>query len=308
MADELHLLMPTYNREHMLERTLSGIFAQDANPASWHLTVVDNASTDGTRQLLEQCMTRWPNLDFVVNERNLGLFGNLNRCMTLARTEKYMILHSDDDVDATLVSSVLNFLDRYPKVQMCFGSCRARFDDTGEVIPNWYKSRIIGDTERVLGSGELASALVRSASNFIFAPTVVYDRSFFTSDLRYSTDYEFTSDLDLWFRVALKDPTVGFMPQPHITCGIHSGRLSHKHADSMRLEAVAVIRKYLAIIRSGPDTHIVNERLASFIEMKLRSYEFAIRHHLVPGFKLRRIIASMLELFAPPASRRGEMS
>jgi glycosyltransferase involved in cell wall biosynthesis len=300
--------MPTYNREHMLNRTLAGLFTQDANPALWHLTVVDNASTDNTTALLERCMQRWSNLDFVVNEKNLGLFGNLNRCMTLARTDKYMILHSDDDVDNRLVSSVLDFLGRYPNVQVCFGTCRARFEDTGVVIQNWYKSRIIGDVERILQRGELASALIRSASNFIFAPTVVYDRKFFTSDLRYSTDYEFTSDLDLWFRVALKDPIVGFMPQPQITCGIHSGRLSHKHADAMRLEAIAVIRKYLAISRESDAGHLMDERLAFFIEMKLRTYEFAIRHHLMPGFKVRRGIASLLEVLTPQTRRRSGTS
>jgi glycosyltransferase involved in cell wall biosynthesis len=291
--------MPTYNREHMLERTLSGIFAQKADPASWHLTVVDNASTDNTRQMLERYSQRWSNFDFVVNERNLGLFGNLNRCMDLARTEKYMIVHSDDDIAPTLIAAVLDFLDRHSDVQMCFGSCRARFDATGEVISNWYKSRDIGNVERVLESKEFLSILIKSTSNFVFAPTVVYDRNFFTSELRYSEQFKYTSDLDLWFRAALKDPKIGFIPQPHITCGIHSGRLSHRNADTMRLEALAIFRKYLGILQEGDDTDIVNRRLTLFINLKLRVLKVAIQFHLVPGFKTRRLIATWLDYLAP---------
>jgi hypothetical protein len=164
---------------------------------------------------------------------------------------------------------------------------------------------MLGDVERILGSKEFISTLVRSASNFVFAPTVVYDRNLFTPELRYSEQFKYTSDLDLWFRVALRDPRVGFMPRPQITCGIHRDRLSHRHADSMRLEALAIIRNYVSILRRGHDAELINSRLAMFIEVKLRMYEAAIRLHLIPGFRLRRVIASALDFLAPRVTRRG---
>lgn len=297
--------MPTYNRAHMLERTISTLYLQDADPAVWRLTVVDNASTDSTRDYLQACAARWSNFDYIINERNLGLFGNLNRCMDLARTQKFMIVHSDDDVDSSLVSSVLSFIDRHPAVQMCFGACRALMEDTGEMIPRWYDSKILGDRDRILSSNEFLGALMRSASNFIFAPTVVYDRTFFSSDLRYSQDYKLTSDLDLWFRVALRDPIVGFMSVPRITCRIHSERLSHGHAKAMRLEAVAIIRKHLGEIRLHGPRAVINTRLALFISAKLRLFELAIRFGLVPAFKARRMIMSALESLVPKAKNHS---
>ena len=305
LSTKLHLLMPTYNRARMLERTISTLYLQDADPALWHLTVVDNASTDGTRDYLDTCAARWSNFDYVINERNLGLFGNLNRCMDLSRTQKFMIIHSDDDVDASLVSSVLDFIDLHPTVQMCFGTCRALLDDTGEIIPRWYDSKIVGERDRILLSNEFLGALMRSASNFIFAPTVVYDRTFFSSELRYSQDYEFASDLDLWFRAALRDPIVGCMSVPRITCRIHSERLSHGHAKAMRLEAVAIIRKHLGAIRRHGPKAVINTRLALFISAKLQLFEFAIRSGLVPAFKARRMVMSALESLVPKANNRG---
>jgi glycosyltransferase involved in cell wall biosynthesis len=304
-SKQLHVLMPTFNRKHMLDRTLLSLLSQDADPDLWQLTVVDNASTDDTTSLLDGYVEKFPNFDYVVNERNLGLFGNLNRCMNLARTEKYMIVHSDDDVDPTLVSSVLDFIGRHPDVKMIFGRCRARFAETGELVPYWYNSRMLGEEERMLDRHELVVTLMRSASNFIFAPTVIYDRNFFSAELRYSEDYEFTSDLDLWFRVALKDPKVAFIPKPQMTCGIHAGRLSSTNANSMRLEAITIIRKYLMALRSGPDADLIGARLALFIRMKLEIYELAIRLHVIPGFKLRRLIAACLEVFAPRPGRRA---
>jgi glycosyltransferase involved in cell wall biosynthesis len=305
LATKLHLLMPTYNRAHMLERTISALYLQDADPAFWHLTVVDNASTDGTRDYLEACAERWSNFDFVINQGNLGLFGNLNRCMDLARTQKFMIIHSDDDVDASLVGSVLDFIGRNPTVEMCFGTCRALMEDSGEIIPHWYESKIIGRQARILSSNELLGALMRSASNFVFAPTVVYDRTFFSSDLRYSQEYKLTADLDLWFRAAMRNPRVGFMPVPRITCRVHSERLSHEHSKAMRLEAVAIARKYLMEVRRHGPKEVVNTRLALFISTKLRLFELAIRLGLIPGFKARRMIASALESLVPKAKNHG---
>jgi glycosyltransferase involved in cell wall biosynthesis len=280
----------------MLARTLSGVFSQDAAPTSWHLTVVDNASTDNTRQILDDYSARHPNFDFIVNERNLGLFGNLNRCMSLARTKKYMIVHSDDDIDSALVSSVLGFLGRHPDVQMCFGASRARIEGTNEVVSHWYRSRIVGEEERVLQGNQLLSALMLSGSNFIFAPTVVYDKDFFSSELRYSSEFEYASDLDLWFRAALMLPKVGFIPEPLITCGIHGGRLSAKHADRMRLEAITIFRRYLTILRNRSDLKVVGTRFALLLETKLLVFELAIRLHLVPSFKLRRKIFAFLDM------------
>jgi glycosyltransferase involved in cell wall biosynthesis len=305
LSTKLHLLMPTYNRAHMLERTISTLYLQDADPSLWHLTVVDNASTDGTRDYLDACTARWPNFDYTVNERNLGLFGNLNRCMDLSRTQKFMIIHSDDDVDASLVSSVLNFIDLHPAVQMCFGPCRALMEETGEIIPRWYDSKVLGGRDRILLSNEFLGALMRSASNFIFAPTVVYDRTFFSSDLRYSQDFNLASDLDLWFRVALRDPRVGFMSVPRITCRIHSERLSHGHAKAMRLEAVAIVRKHLGELRRHGPKGVMNRRLALFISARLRLFELAIRFGLVPAFKARRMMMSALEFLVPKAKNHS---
>jgi len=177
--------------------------------------------------------------------------------------------------------------------------------DTGEMIPRWYDSKILGDRDRILSSNEFLGALMRSASNFIFAPTVVYDRTFFSSDLRYSQDYKLTSDLDLWFRVSLRDPIVGFMSVPKITCRIHSARLSHGHAKAMRLEAVAIIRKHLEEIRHHGPKAVINTRLALFISAKLRLFELAIRFGLVPAFKARRMIMSALESLVPKAKNHG---
>ncbi len=291
----LHLLLPTYNRVDILPATLEMILAQDADPSLWHLTVVDNCSDDGTVDLLWQYRNRYPNFDFTVNERNLGLFGNLNRCMDLARTKKYMIVHSDDWVAPNLVSRVLKAIDDFPEAGMIFGPCRAHIEETGEILERWYTSSFIGEKDRLMSHRSFISALLSSGSNFIFPPTVIYDRNLFAPDLRYPMNYRFTSDLQLWLDAASRGPKFAYYSDPLITCSIHKGRLSHKNATPMRLEYVAICREYLRKLRSNPDLHELDTQTMRLISVKLFIFEIVIRLGLVPSFKTRRWIAVMLE-------------
>ena len=297
--------MPTYNRAHMLERTLSGIFDQTADPREWHLTVVDNASTDDTQALLRKFASKHANFDFSVNERNLGLFGNLNRCMDFARSEKYMIVHSDDTVEPTLIQAVLEFLSRHAEVTMCFGNCKAYIEETGELLPHWYRSKSIGDVERVLGSRDLLSALLSSASNFIFPPTVVYSQSLFTPDLRYSDEFHYAADIDLWLRAAVRSPVVGFISEPLVTCQIHAERLSAKHATAMRMEYLKIMRRHITSTYGRFDLHYVNRGHVALIRLRLILIEIAIRLNLIPSFKVRRQIASVLDAFNQSGGRNA---
>lgn len=296
---QLHVLLPTYNRAHRLRQTLDNIFAQTAPSECWHLTVVDNASTDGTRELLEEYCRSKPNFDFVVNERNVGLYGNMDRCLDLARTPKFMIIHSDDEVSPDLVAYALQQVSA-TEADFYFGPSRARMLETGELIPNWYSSRTFGAAPVLLRGEEFLRALLRAGSNFIFPPTAIYDRAFF-AELRYGTEYRWTNDLDLWFRVAWRHPRVCYYPQPLITCGIHSQRLSALHAREMRLEVIRIVAKNLrrAAASTAP---VLSRRETAVVAFKLRCFRVVVTLGLVPSFKLRRKIARWLESLTPTTS------
>ena len=52
MAIKLSVVIPTYNRRHVLEFTLPSIFAQDLPPEDYEVIIVSDGSTDGTDELL----------------------------------------------------------------------------------------------------------------------------------------------------------------------------------------------------------------------------------------------------------------
>ncbi len=98
MADtpDISVVLATYNRAAHLPRAIASVLAQDLGDPStrFELIVVDDASSDGTRDYLATLTD--PRIRVVIAERNLGPSGARNRGLAAARAEIVAFLDSDD--------------------------------------------------------------------------------------------------------------------------------------------------------------------------------------------------------------------
>ena len=94
MADQpdISVVLATYNRAATLPRAIASVLAQQG--ASFELIVVDDASTDRTREYLAGLAD--PRIRVVAAEHNLGPSGARNRGLAAARAEVVAFLDSDD--------------------------------------------------------------------------------------------------------------------------------------------------------------------------------------------------------------------
>jgi glycosyltransferase involved in cell wall biosynthesis len=84
----------TRNRAHTLERPFSSLMAQTFRDFEW--LIVDNGSTDGTRELVERFQAE---ADFPIRyywQDDAGKHGSMNRAVRLAHGELFLTLDSDD--------------------------------------------------------------------------------------------------------------------------------------------------------------------------------------------------------------------
>jgi glycosyltransferase involved in cell wall biosynthesis len=94
---KVHLIttIPVFNGEAFLEQTLASVAQQTLKPD--RVIVLDNCSTDRTEEIVRNFTAL--NCEFIRNERNLGLFGNLNRCLDYAAQTNFLhLLHADDTI------------------------------------------------------------------------------------------------------------------------------------------------------------------------------------------------------------------
>ena len=94
----LTIVIPTNKRPDMLRDALWSVLRQEKANYPWELIVVDNEPYDGkinpTQRLVES--SNIPNVKYYRNEKNLGVCGNMNRGVELAKGEWVTILHDDD--------------------------------------------------------------------------------------------------------------------------------------------------------------------------------------------------------------------
>lgn len=120
------IAIPVYNRIDLIGDCLASALAQ--SDADLDVLVVDNHSDDGTWELVQRVTD--PRLRLVRNERNLGLFGNFNRCLELARGEYLRFLCSDDRLPTGCLTNELAAMDACPEAAILSGLGRYR-DVTG---------------------------------------------------------------------------------------------------------------------------------------------------------------------------------
>ena len=93
MQSNVLTVIPVYNGERFLPRTLQSVAAQTVRPD--RLVVLDNCSTDGTEKIVREFPAM--KCELIRNPQNLGLFGNMNRALEFAEQTRYLhILCADD--------------------------------------------------------------------------------------------------------------------------------------------------------------------------------------------------------------------
>ena len=86
--------IPVYNGSLFIEETINSVLCQDYR--NLEIVVQDNASTDGTWDLLQLIAFKHSQLSIARNETNVGMAPNWNLCINRAKGDYLMLLSADD--------------------------------------------------------------------------------------------------------------------------------------------------------------------------------------------------------------------
>lgn len=119
----LTIAIPTWNRARTLETALLRILPQ---VKSWsdivQLVVSDNASTDCTREVINNFVLEYPEIkiNYFLQETNLGFYGNFCKVKELSNGKYIWILSDDDFVDEKLIDRIINLLLKHNDLGLMF--------------------------------------------------------------------------------------------------------------------------------------------------------------------------------------------
>lgn len=94
---KLSVIIPTLNRERLLQKALDSISMQTLDQALFEVIVVDNGSKDNTKFIVDNFMSKIRNLVYIYDE-NPGLHVGRHRGLFAAKAD--ILVYCDDDIEA----------------------------------------------------------------------------------------------------------------------------------------------------------------------------------------------------------------
>ena len=100
------ILIPVYNAAYFDNALLSALNQDFVYP--YEIVIVDNQSTNSEGILEFVKKTNSPKVRLFKNSENIGMFGNWNRCIWLARAQYISFLHADDEFVPQTLTRIWN--------------------------------------------------------------------------------------------------------------------------------------------------------------------------------------------------------
>lgn len=240
----ISICVPTYNGEKYLEEALNSILSQTFN--DYEVIIVDDQSTDNTVDISKKFSEKDQRIHCCQNEKNLGLVGNWNKCIELAKGEWIKFLFQDDLLHpACLERMLLNANHEHPFI---FCQREVIYDDRDEssatlahkIIELPYLKTIFSDGGYINPSRLCQIALAHLDINFFGEPTTaLIHRDLFSRYGLFNAHLEQLCDLEFWLRIGVNEG-VFFVPETLASFRVHNTSTTSKN-----LEKRVFIMEYL---------------------------------------------------------------
>lgn len=234
------VLMAVYNGLPFLKESLESVFNQTFS--DFELLVIDDASTDGSAELLSSLTD--PRVRVLTNEKNVGLAASLNRGLSEARGSLIARMDADDVCSPNRLQTQYDFMQKKPHIGVC--GALIQIYETGQKIP-YYRNN---DTLR-------AYLLFNCC---VAHPVVMYRKDVILSVGGYNESMPPAEDYDLWSRLLL-ERTVQFANIPEVLLRYRSHSDANRDAYHEKQNAVAdsvriKIFQHLGINPSTEELHV----------------------------------------------------
>ena len=156
------VLIPAHNEERDIADAVHSIFANRYRQLE--VIVINDASTDGTQEVLEGLTEEYPKLRILKLEKNLGKANGLNLALAMSHGEIILTLDADSMLDEHAIEWAVWHFNNFPRVGAVTGNPRVRNRTSllAKIQTAEYSSVIglIKRTQRILGKVMTVSGVV----------------------------------------------------------------------------------------------------------------------------------------------------
>ena len=222
--------LPTYNGAEYVEEALRSIL--DQTYQDFELLIVDDGSTDNTLEIVQSFSD--PRIQLHRNPERLGIPGNWNRCLSLARGEYVCVFHQDDVMQPENLERKVQLLSADETVGFVHSAVETLVDESA---PSSFADWIEDATEDTVFDGMEYFRTLLLRGNRVCAPTVMARRRALLEQGGFDRDLGFACDYAMWLRLCLTY-RVGFLARPLVRYRWHGGNASHTYQFERGVEEI----------------------------------------------------------------------
>lgn len=269
-APRVSVILPAYNRETLVARAIDSVLAQTFG--DFELIVVDDASKDGTRAVLETYRDH-PKVRLILSDVNRGGSGARNLGIEAAKGALIAFQDSDDVWLPHKLAAQVAALEANPEAGLCYSGSLFSEGTSSYYIPEPVFSRFDGDM-----SGEILRRNTTSTQTLLMRRAVLERTGAFDATLKRFQDW------DLMIRVAQETPFV-FLPEVMVVIFATPGNISSV-AINDAISRAQILEKYDALFRRHPEHGARNHYITARVWQKLGDQAKA-RPHLRRSLALK---------------------
>jgi len=221
----ISVLMSVRNGMPYVEQTVHSILAQTF--ADWEFIIVDNASTDSSREAIERISKTEPRITLLRNMKDLGHSGALNVGLQHCRGTWIARIDADDIALPDRLGRQVEFLRNNPDVKVT--SCLAYYINADGVR--------VGKSFHDLTTREAFARYMReNLAIGILHPGAVIDRTELNEAGGYRQEYGPANDIDLWARLCERGALILVQDEYLMEYRVHKGSETAQDFEYSRLK------------------------------------------------------------------------
>ncbi len=201
---KISVVIPAYNTEKYIQRAVNSALNQTFKP--FEIIVVDDGSSDQTAQTARACSKDV----IVISQPNGGVSNAKNNGIARARGDWIAFLDSDDEWLSYHLEQARNILSAHPFLNWYFGLDIIRSQDTGRILYFKPLKESVRDDLLIQGAYFDNCFEIEARHPIMTTVSAIVKKSVLLSLGGFNESLGSGEDRELWLRIGLSHPRVGF--------------------------------------------------------------------------------------------------
>jgi len=204
---KVSICIPIYNGEQYLEDALNSVLNQTYK--NFEVVIVDDQSTDKSHEIAKSYALNDTRIHVFKNEKNLGLVGNWNKCIELAKGEWIKFVFQDDLITDNCLELMMASANDKSRFIACYRDFLFEADVNEGTIETFRKYPRLSDVfEKKINVNNVyfAQTVLSCPDNFIGEPTsTLIHKTVFDQYGYFNPSFSQLCDIEYWIRIGVNE-------------------------------------------------------------------------------------------------------